>query len=243
MTVLVKAAEKLAPKSVHLYQKLNLSRPTVCERIKEMDQDIEDNLKKRAEKFVNFSLRLDETTYIKNTAQLAIFFRGVTSDFQTDENLLSLELMHKTTRGEDLLQKLLQALGKFDLPLDKLCGVATDGAPAMVEKHKGVVSLLKKEMDAREIRHDRLVSFHCIVHQQSLCAKSVKFDHVVSVVTDCINFINKRDLNNRIFKQVLKDFDADYDDLYISVLFVGRVVGICLGAFILFYQKLLSLEI
>ena len=143
--LLVKAAEKLTPKSVHLYQKLSLSRPTVCERIKEMGQDIEDNLKKRAEKFVNFSLCLAETTDIKNTVQLAIFFRGVTSDFQIDENLLSLESMNETTRGEDLLQKLLQALGKFDLPLDKLCGVATDGAPAMVGKHKGVVSLLKKK--------------------------------------------------------------------------------------------------
>ena len=184
-----------------------------------MEQDNEDNLKKWAEKFVNFSLCLDETTDIKNTAQLAIFFRGVTSDFQIDKNLLSLESMHKTTRGEDLLQKLLQALGKFDLPLDKLWGVATDGAPAMVGKHKGVVSLLKKEIDARGISHDILVSFHCIVHQQSLCAKSVKFDHVVSVVTDCINFIKKRDLNNRIFKQVLKDFDADYDYL----LYFGAV--------------------
>ena len=115
--------------------------------------------------------------------------------------------MHETTRREDLLQKLIQALGKFDLLLDKLCGVATDGTPAMVRKHKGMVSLLKKEMDARGIRHDRLVSFHCIVHQQSLCTKSVKFDHVVSVVTDCINFIEKRDLNNHIFKHILKDFD------------------------------------
>ena len=95
--LLVKAAEKLAPKSVHLYQKLSLSRPAVCERIKEMGQDIEDNLKKRAEKFVNFSLCLDETTHIKNTVQLAIFFRGVTSDFQIDENLLSLESMHEIT--------------------------------------------------------------------------------------------------------------------------------------------------
>ena len=42
--VLVEAAEKLAPKSVYLYQKLSLCRPTVCERIKEMGQDIEDNL-------------------------------------------------------------------------------------------------------------------------------------------------------------------------------------------------------
>ena len=101
--VLVKTAEKLAPKSVHLYQKLSLSRTTVCKRIKEMGQDIENNLKKRAEKFVNFSLCLDETTGIKNTVQLATFFRGITSDFQIDKNLLSLESMHETTRGEDLL--------------------------------------------------------------------------------------------------------------------------------------------
>ena len=41
----------------------------------------------------------------------------------------------------------------------------------------------------------------------------MKFDHVVSVVTDCINFIKKRDLNNLKFKHVVKDFDADYNDL------------------------------
>ena len=67
--------------------------------------------------------------------------------------------MHKTTRGEDLLQKLFQALGKFNLPLDKLCGVATDGAPAMVWKHKEMLSLLKNEMDAKGIRHHRSVFF------------------------------------------------------------------------------------
>ena len=94
--LLVKAAKKLAPKSVHLYQKLSLSRPTVCKRIKEMGQDIEDNLKKRA---VNFFECLDETTDIKNTAQLALFSRGVTADFQSNKNLLSLESMHKTIGG------------------------------------------------------------------------------------------------------------------------------------------------
>ena len=147
--------------------------------------------------------------------------------------------MHETTRGEDLLQKLLQALDKFNLPFDKLCGVATDGAPAMVRKHK---SLLKKEIDAGGIRPDRLVSFHCIVHQQSLCAKSVKFDYVILVVTDCINFIRKRDLNNCIFKQVLKEFDADYDDLLYFTAVRWTSCG-NMGAFILFCQKLLSLEI
>ena len=42
--LLVKAAKKLAPNLVHLYQKLSLSRPTVCERIKEMGQHIEDTV-------------------------------------------------------------------------------------------------------------------------------------------------------------------------------------------------------
>ena len=165
---------------------------------------------------------------IKKTVQLAIFFRGVTLHFQIDENLLSLESMHETTSGEDLLQKLLQALDKFNLPIDKLCGVVTDGAPALVGRHKDVVSLLKKEMDARRIRPDRLVSFHCIVHQQSLCAKSVKFDHVVSVVTDCINFIKKRNLNNLIFKQFLKDLTLILMIIFISVQFItscGNMLG------------------
>ena len=115
--------------------------------------------------------------------------------------------------------------------MDKLCGVATNGAPVIVGKHKSVVSLLKKEMDARGIRRDRLVSFHCIVHQQSLGAKSVKFDHVVSVITDCINFIKKRDLNNRIFMQVLKDFDADYDDLLYFCAVCWTSCGNMLGRF------------
>ena len=55
---------------------------------------------------------------------------------QKEKEQSGLSKAHEITRGEDLLQKLLQALGKFDLPLDKLCGVATDGAPAMVGKQR-----------------------------------------------------------------------------------------------------------
>ena len=106
-----------------------------------MGQDIEDNFKKKADKFVNFSLSLDETTDIKNTGQLAIFFRGIKSGFQIEKNL-SLESMHGTTHAEDLLQKLFPAQGKFNLPIDKQCGVATDGSPTMVGTHKELVSLL-----------------------------------------------------------------------------------------------------
>ena len=65
----------MAAKSVHLYQKLSLSRFTVYERIKEISQDIKDN-HKNADKFVNFSLCLNETTDIKNIGSWQYFFEG-----------------------------------------------------------------------------------------------------------------------------------------------------------------------
>ena len=52
-----------------------------------------------------FSLACDETTYITNTAQLAIFVRGITAEFDTSEELLSLQAMHGTTKGEDLFEQ------------------------------------------------------------------------------------------------------------------------------------------
>ena len=91
------------------------------------------------------------------------------------------------------LYSLLSVLGKFNLPLDKLCDVATDGAPAMVGTQKRLVLLLKNEIDAKGIRCDKLVFCHRIVHLQSLYAISVKFDHVLLGVTDCINLIFKKE--------------------------------------------------
>ena len=71
--------------------------------------------------------------------------------------------MHGTTSEEYLLQALLPALSKLNLPLDKLCGVAIDGAPAMVGTRKRLVSLLKKEINAKGIRHEKLIICYCIV--------------------------------------------------------------------------------
>ena len=104
--------------------------------------------------------------------------------------------------------------------------MATDGTPAMVGTHEGSGHniIVKKGNECKQNKNDKLVFCHCIVLKQILCAKSVKFDYVVLGVTDCINFIEKRDLNNRIFMQIFKDFDADHDDLhyYCAVRWTSR---------------------
>jgi hypothetical protein len=68
----------------------------------DLAQDIEETLMDSAGDFQFFSLACDETTDITNSAQLAVFLRGITAEFDTRQKLLSLEAMHGITRGEDL---------------------------------------------------------------------------------------------------------------------------------------------
>ena len=210
---LVAAAELLAPDKVKLFQSVSLSRRTVSERITDMAQDIEKTLKNTARDFKYFSLTCDETTDITHTAQLAIFLRGITSEFETKEELLSLQAMHGTTKGEDLFNQVIVAMNNFELPFEKLSGIATDGAPAMVGAQKGLTALVKKEMSRLSLDPSDLVVCHCIIHQESLCAHSLKLNNVMKTVVSTINFIKSRGLNNRQFKELLSELESEYGDL------------------------------
>ena len=98
---------------------------------------------------------------------------------------------------------------KFNFPFEKLGGIATDGAPAMVGSQKGLTALLKKELTRCGLAADDLVVCHCIIHQQNLCAKSLQLRDVISTGIKCINFIKSRGLNSRLFKKLLEDLNVD----------------------------------
>uniref|UniRef100_A0A8C1LT94 Uncharacterized protein n=1 Tax=Cyprinus carpio TaxID=7962 RepID=A0A8C1LT94_CYPCA len=210
---LVAAAELLAPDKLKLFQSISFSRRTVAERITDMAQDIETTLNDTAKKFIFFSLACDETTDLTNTAQLAIFVRGITAEFETTEELLSLQAMHGTTKGKDLFEQVVLAMNKFELPFEKLSGLATDGAPAMLGPQKGLTALIKKEMSRLRLDPSDLVVCHCIIHQESLCAHSLKLHSVMTTVVSTINFIKSRGLNSRQFKELLSDLESEYGDL------------------------------
>lgn len=210
---MVAAAEVLAPDKLKQFQNVSLSRRTVSERIADLAQDIEKTLKDSAGDFQFFSLACDETTDITNTAQLAIFIRGITAEFDTREELLSLEAMHGTTRGEDLFARLVSSMKKLELSFEKLSGLTTDGAPSMVGSQKGLIAFVKKELDRLSLDSSNLIVCHCIIHQESLCAQSLRLNYVMSTVVSCINFVKSRGLNSRQFKEFLNELDSQYGDL------------------------------
>ena len=40
-------------------------------------------------------------------------------------------------------------------------------------------------------------TFHCISHQEALCCKSLKMDHVMQVIVRTVIFVRTRGLNHR----------------------------------------------
>ena len=70
---------------------------TITRRVEEIGDDLHDQLQSNVQKYVSVSLALDESTDRVSTAQLLIFLRGVTNDFQVLEELLALVSLKKRT--------------------------------------------------------------------------------------------------------------------------------------------------
>ena len=84
-------------------------------------------------------------------------------------------------RKEVLLQMELQSW----LPFEKLRGLTTDGAPVVVGSHKGLVALVKKELEPLSLDPYDLMVCHYILHQENLRAQSLRLNHAMSTVVSC----------------------------------------------------------
>ena len=74
---------------------------------------------------------------------------------------------------------------KHDVDLNNLSCATTDGDAAMVGKKKGFVKLLENHVG------HKLLHFHCIIHQENLCAKtsSLNFISVMATVVEIVNYL------------------------------------------------------
>jgi len=136
--------------------------------------------------------------------------RGVDDKFSCTEELLDMMSLKGTTTGKYIFEAVSEAVEKTGLKWDKLCGVTTDGAPAMTGERKGMASLVcakVKESGGEAVR------VHCIIHQEALCAKTVQLGDVMNTVVKTVNIIRARGLYHREFQAFLSDVDAEYGDV------------------------------
>ena len=55
--------------------------------------------------------------------------------------------------------------------------------------------------------------YHCIIHQESFCAKSLGLNKVMKVVVSTVNYIRSRWLNHHQFQELLIELDSEFRDV------------------------------
>ncbi|CAG9815991.1 unnamed protein product [Phaedon cochleariae] len=196
-----------------------LSRNTMKERILKLARNVTDQQKVDINSAPFISLCLDESTDVTKSARLAVFARYCIGNVIKEEFIAITSLL-TTTKGKDICMALKNSLTEKEIDLNKIVSVTTDGAPSMVGNKNGFISLFQTD-----VGHS-ILEFHCIIHQQALCAKSglTYFDNVMAVVTKIVNLISANALNKRKFDALLDEVNSVYNGLlmYNNVRWLSR---------------------
>jgi hypothetical protein len=108
---------------------------------------IETKLHDLSQKFEAFSIAVDESKDVVGTVQLAIFIRDMDINFNITEELAALCSMKGSITGAELYEQVMRGIEKFNPNLNKLQGVTTDAAPAMVGEKNGLTALITEERE------------------------------------------------------------------------------------------------
>ena len=127
------------------------------------------------------------------------------------EEFVQLMAMSDTTSGKDIFIA-LQSTDRHETSFVKTYQCYYRWCTSNGWTGKDEVSMLKRRMKDLEISH-KIKKLHCIIHQETLCAKSLKLKKVMDVVVKTVNLILSRGLNHRQFQQFLLETQAEFGDL------------------------------
>ena len=166
---MLQVASIVCPEKKGQFSNISLSANTVAERTIELSRNIYNQLQEKAKHFSAYSVALDESTDITDTAQLAICIRGIDDNFEVIEELLTVMPMHGQTTAQDIFRQLCNAIVDAGLPWQKFAGITTDGAPSMTGRKNGLVALVQKKLEEEGV--EEAIALHCIIHQHAMCSK------------------------------------------------------------------------
>ena len=204
---------------VNLVKKTCLSHQTIGRRIDDLGDNIEGTLKDKLSAGVLCSLALDKSTDQSDTAQLVIFIGVIDENFNIIKEMLDLCHIKGTTTGKDIYEFVNFSLDKFNIDRKNIYSITTDDAPALTGKHNGFITLFKESVDHEILR------YHCLIHQQQLCAQKLNMKHLMTDLVKAVNFIRSRGLNHREFKALSNEVGSGYKDVvyFLKVRWLSKV--------------------
>ncbi|GFR08065.1 general transcription factor II-I repeat domain-containing protein 2 [Trichonephila clavata] len=101
---IIAVAEEMCPEKVNLLKTVSMSANTVARRVENIAENISSQLFDKNGHVEWFSLALDESTDVSDTAQVLIYIRGVDKSYEVHEELLDMYSIHGTTTGRDIFK-------------------------------------------------------------------------------------------------------------------------------------------
>ncbi|XP_078495350.1 protein FAM200C-like [Ciona intestinalis] len=138
--------------------KISLSDSTIKTRIDELAKNIEDTSP-------FFAIQCDETTDVAQLSQLLVYVRFVGSS-SIEEEMLFCKPLETTTKAEDVFNLVATYFDNHCLSWEKLVGICTDGAPAMMGSRSGFIVRMKQKSPGA-------VGTHCVIHTEALATRTL----------------------------------------------------------------------
>ncbi|XP_050065774.1 protein ZBED8-like [Aphis gossypii] len=150
--------------------------------------------------------KIQEIPLSNNT--LLVFVRFLDNDNLIKEELLLLQELGTTSKGNDVMKIINDYFEKHDIMWEKLAGFCTDGAPAIIGSRSGLTTLVKE-------KKCKVLTTHCIIHRQALASKTLPEEllYTLKQALKLVNTIKSSALNTRIFKNICSDLDSEYETL------------------------------
>lgn len=120
--------------------------------------------------------------------------------------------MHGTMTNEKTFLKIyrMSKYNQHKTAWDKLEGLTSGGTLAIFSEKSGPVR--RMQVKKQENCAGELTTSHCIIHQETLL-NSLKMEHVMSTVTQTVNFIRAMGLNHKQFQSFLREIDSEFADI------------------------------
>lgn len=212
-----------------------LSDTTMSRRCILVATDLKEQLLEKLRLCNQFSIQLDESVDVSGEAQLLVYCRFPdTSTNRMSEHMLYCGPVGIRTTGECIFKTLEEFFTVENLKWENCVAVTTDGAAAMVGRHKGLNAFIReKNPDCQFL--------HCMLHREALVAKKMTSKEseegsLVEVFSDVVKIINEirtKPTVSRSFTEFCKNSLAEHDTLILhsEVRFLSR--GMVLQRFIL----------